>query len=365
MNPNWNSIEKKLSARGYSDAAIARTMPLLREIHRKREEKNAVILAHYYQIAPIQLIADKVGDSYTLAKTAKNLTGTKLVVSATVEFMAEMIKLLSPDKKVVIPGLGASCSIAEGMNPQTIARIREAYPGAAIVGYINALAETMAAFDATCTSSNALEVVSRIEGNPVIMVPDYYLAVNTLSQIPLEKEYLAYKGIEGGEIILHDVHKNRHHKIPLDSSLRPRRDEGTCIVHERFSPADVDHYRSQEGVDLVLGHPEVKPEVAAKADFVGSTGRMIQHVKETDAKKIMVISECDLVSPLMDAYPDRAFVTPCKLCPYMKRNTVENLLAALEHETHEIVVPETVREGARLALDKMFDLVEPATIMGE
>jgi quinolinate synthase len=354
---DFDTIEAKLIARGKDSVIVSdRIIPTLQKIDRIRHEKDALILAHYYQLPEIQLIADFVGDSYALAKTAKGLQGSNLVVSCTVEFMAEMIKLLCPDKKVIIPSTEASCSIAEGMNPETIRRIRSFFPDAAIVGYINSRAATMASYDAACTSTNAREVVSKIRGDPIIMVPDYYLAVNTFNELPNDRNYLAYKGIVNDTIVLHQPHTDALIELPLGTTTGPERDTGTCIVHEEFTPDDVDYFRHREHVDIVIAHPEVKPEVAAKADFVGSTNQMIQYVGQTKARRIMVVSECDLVSPLLEKYEDRDFVTPCKICKYMKRNTVDGLLYAIEHEVYVVNVPDDVSKGAKAAIDRMFEL---------
>jgi len=356
-DPDWKRIETRLAQEGYTDE---RVLPLLHEIDRVRREKGAIILAHYYQTAPIQLIADQVGDSLALAQAAKRIAADgkgRLIVSSTVEFMAEMVKMLNPASKVVIPGLGASCSIAEGMDAQTVERIRAAYPNGKIVGYINSKAATLAAYDSACTSANARDVLLRIGGDPVILVPDYFLARNVIRTLPDDdRTYLAYERTINGHIVLHDPRTDTRAAIPLNGARPPQRGTGTCVVHEQFTPAQVAFARKKENADLVLAHPEVRPDVAAVADYVGSTSAMIARVKETGAKRIMVLSECNLIAPLRDAYPDREFVTPCTLCPYMRKNTLDGLLAALRNERWEITVPETVAIGGRNAIERMLGL---------
>lgn len=358
MEPlDWDRIGRRLAQEGYTDE---RVLPLLREIDRVRREKGALLLAHYYQIAPLQLIADKVGDSLALAQEAKRLAAqgrNGLIVSSTVEFMAEMVKMLNPASKVVIPGLGASCSIAQGMNAATVERIRAAYPQGRIVGYINSHAATLAAYDSACTSANARDVVSRIDGDPVILVPDYFLARNIIKTLPADgRTYYAYERTINGHIVLHDPRTDERVAIPLDGARAPERAIGTCIVHEQFTPAQVAYSRKAERAELVLAHPEVPPAVAAVSDYVGSTSGMIAQVAKTSAKRIMILSECNLTAPLRDAYPDREFLTPCTLCPYMRKNTLDGVLAAFTDETNEITVPEDVATSGRRAIERMLEL---------
>jgi len=353
---DWAHIEDRLFDEGYSGDQVPEILGKLHRIDDLRREKNAILLAHYYQIAPIQLIADKAGDSLDLAMTAREIGDAEMVVSSTVHFMAEMVKILSPDKRVLIPAPDASCSIAEGMNGAVLRRIREAYPDCAIVGYINSTAEVKAELDCVCTSANAVKVVQKIEGDPIILVPDHYFAENVLSTFSDEKNYLTYRRIEGTDIVLFDPEQNEEIRVPLDSTQRPLLDKGTCIVHEKFTVDEVERIRSQEHVDLVLAHPEVSPEVAAVADMVGGTRKMIDYVDNTDAKNILYITECDLAAPLREAHPDRHFVTSCILCPYMKKNSIDGIIESLEQEKFEVTVPEHAAEGSRRSLERMFEL---------
>ncbi|MEI6731314.1 MAG: quinolinate synthase [archaeon] len=353
-------IEQKLEKQNYGDDEIQRVMPKLEEIFRLREEKKAIILAHYYQTPPIQLISDFRGDSLQLAMAARNMNCEGLVVSSTVHFMAEMIKILSPEKKVVIPDLEAGCSIANGINGATIRRIGEAHPDAAIIGYINTGAEARAEMDVVCTSANAERVASRVPERTVIMLPDYFFSKNILKRVNNdnpEKHYLAYVGIENGKIRLEDVSgKNYYPGIPIDQKDMPQGMKGTCIVHEQFIPEQIREYRTKYNVSKVLAHPEVRPDVAAEADMVGGTQKMLEYVGSINDKRFMILTECDLIAPLKEQYPDREFVTPCLMCPHMKKNSLDNVIASLRDEKYEINVDAKVAEGAKRSIDRMFEI---------
>ncbi len=361
---NLGSIKTKLlSVHRYTEPEVERITPKLEEIDRIRNEKRAVILAHYYQIPPIQLIADKAGDSLTLAMAARELgPGDGLVVSSTVYFMAEMVKLLNPDKKVVIPDVAASCSIAEGMNAQTVRRIRETYNDAAIVAYINTTAEVKSEVDAVCTSANAETVIKNIKGNQVIMLPDYFFSKNIFGKLGKalqDRKCLAYRGIERGNIVLENVSNGSEEKISIEEAAKPILPDGTCMVHNKFTPIDIYEYKSRGNIDVVLAHPEVRPSIAALADVVGGTGKMIQYLRTNpQAKKILFITECDMAAPLREAFPERDFFTPCRFCDYMRKNNLDNLLNSLRNEVHEVKLDPKIEAGARRSLERMFELTD-------
>ncbi len=344
---------------GYEEEHVAQIMPKLEEIRRLRDEKNAVILAHYYQIPPIQLIADIRGDSLKLAQSAKEIKDKRLVVCSTVRFMAEMVKLLSPEKKVVVPALDASCSIAEGINGESVRKIRERFSNAGIVAYVNTYADTKAEVDAICTSANAMEVLRNIKGNPVILLPDYFFAKNILSEVLKRnngREYLAYKKRENGSLVLEDVASGKEIRILGNGFRLPILDKGTCVVHEQFTPDEIQFLRRKDKIEVVMSHPEVSQEVATVSDFVGGTGKMLDYVSKSKARRYLVITECDLTAPLRENFPDREFFTPCKLCPYMKKNNIDGLIYSLKNEVYEITVDQKVADGARMSLEKMFEL---------
>ena len=354
-------IEDKLAAQHYTGEQIAQIMPKLKEIDDLRRDKNALILAHYYQILPIQLIADIRGDSLKLAMAAREIRDKQLIVSSTVHFMAEMVKLLNQKIKVVIPDLTASCSIAEGINGEALRAIRKSFPSAAIIGYINTTAESKAEMDSVCTSTNAALVAQSISGSPIILLPDYNLSKNVLiplAEINPRQTYLAYKEMENGSLVLEDVSKGELHRVRTGRFSLPIRDKGTCEVHERFTRGEVEHWKEQHNIDEVLSHPEVNPDVAAISDMVGGTKNMIDYVGLSPSKRFLVITECDLLAALREAYPDREFITPCYLCQYMKKNTLDNLTNSLRNEVYEIKLDERTAEGARRSLERMFELTQ-------
>ncbi|MFH1173986.1 MAG: quinolinate synthase [archaeon] len=354
MALNTDEIKKKLLAQHYSVQEIDAMLPQLLRILALKEQKKAILLAHYYQIPAIQAIADFVGDSLNLALKAKELQGKGLVISSTVHFMAEMITLLSPEKKVIIPDPAAGCSIAEGMNPETVEAIRKHYPAAGIVAYINTTAAVKAAVDVVCTSANAAAIIATLPGDPIILLPDYYFGKNILSTVKdASRAYLNYKGMEDGNIVLEGKDGSI---IRIPHHFPPMLPKGTCIVHEKFTEYDILEYKETGQVDVVIAHPEVRPEVAKFADMIGGTGKMISFLRDNPAKKILFITECDMSAPLREAYPDKEFFTPCRLCPYMKKNTLDALEHALQTEQVEVIVPAETVEKARRSIEYMFEL---------
>ncbi|MBI5390813.1 quinolinate synthase NadA [Candidatus Woesearchaeota archaeon] len=356
----WETIEAKVWDYVHGDEVHQdKVLQTLHRIDDVRREKNAVILAHYYQIPPIQMIADYTGDSLALALKAKDTKDKDLIVCSTVHFMAEMVKLLSPEKKVVIPVPDASCSIAEGMNASTLQRIRELYPTAALVGYINSTAETKAHLDVVCTSANAQAVATRVSGDPVILLPDHYFAQNIIAALPDDgRVYLSYIGIHNGTIQLYNPRTKEIMDHDLGSASPPLLNEGVCIVHKNFTPEMVVEYRKREKPDVVLAHPEVTPEVVAMADIVGGTGKMIRYVTEhPNLRSALYLTECDLAKPLIDAAPRLKLITPCLLCPYMKKNKLDGVLFSLEQECFEVTVPVSYQEPARKSIERMFELM--------
>src|SRR3989338_2947851 len=357
---DFDEIENKLEDLDFEAKSINEIMPKLRKIQKLKEEKNVLFLAHYYQTPPIQLIADIKGDSLALAMTAKKVgQNYDLILSSTVHFMAEMVKLLNPNKKVVIPDLEASCSIAEGINGSTIRKIKNHFPESAIIGYINTSAEAKAEMDSVCTSANATKVISRIQGKEVILLPDYFFAKNILQdaiRTGEKRSLIAYKGIERGNIILENVASNYIYKINGEKIMLPLLNKGTCIVHEQFTPAQIETYRREHKVDLVMAHPEVNPDVAKLAEMVGGTQKMIDYLKDKNIKKVLILTECDLSAPLREAYPNIDLVTPCFMCPYMKKNTLDKVINALKYEKPEMTLDPILAIRARKSLDKMFEL---------
>ena len=303
--------------------------PFVFNINKLKAAKNAVILAHNYMTPDVfQLVGDFRGDSLQLAREAAR-TDAKVIVQAGVHFMAETSKILSPDKTVLIPDTRAGCSLAASITGADVRLIRERYPDLPIVTYVNTTAEVKAECDITCTSSNATQVVEHIaeawDVDTVIMVPDEFLARN--------------------------VAANTHIKIIAW--------EGHCEVHEKFSGEDVRQIREAHPGAIVLAHPECPPDVLEEADFAGSTSALSNHVRESGARKVVLLTECSMSDNVAADNPGVEFVKPCNLCPHMKRISLENIYDALLTMKHEVTVPEDVRLRAKAAIDAMLALGPP------
>jgi len=356
---DWTDIKHKLIFEDcFSGDQIEHNIGIMKEIERLAKEKNAALFVHYYQSTPIRLLADELADSLRLARAGKEYADKDMILASTVYFMAEMIKILNPDKKVLIPDPTAGCSIASGMNVPTMKRIREAFPNAKLVTYINTNADVKAESDVICTSANAAKMLVNIGGYQRIMLPDYFLSKNTINSLPSEervaRKFLAYKGIENGEILIEDVAMDYVHRIPAHDIVLPERLKGTCEVHEQFSREDV--MREKMKGYKVLAHPEVRPEVAEIADMVGGTNNMIDFIAKDNSRDYFVVSECDYTHELSLRFPDKRFNSTCILCPYMKKNTLEKLLTSLQEGIYEVNIDPISAVGARRALETMFEL---------
>ncbi|MEJ5087566.1 quinolinate synthase NadA [Brucella pseudogrignonensis] len=287
------------------------------ELKRKR---NAVILAHNYQTPEIfHCVADIVGDSLALARKAIDVEAD-VIVLAGVHFMAETAKLLNPKKTVLIPDMGAGCSLADSITPQDVALLREAHPGVPIITYVNTSAAVKAASDICCTSGNAKKVVESLGVPRVLMIPDEYLAQNIARETNVE--ILAW--------------------------------HGHCEVHERFTPDDIRELRESHPGVMVLAHPECPPEVVEAADFAGSTAVMSDFVGEKKPQRVVLLTECSMSDNVAVDHPDVEFIRPCNLCPHMKRITLGNIRDALENSRHEVTVDPAIAEPARRAVERML-----------
>lgn len=304
-----------------------RHAPYVRAIERLKAERNAVILAHNYMTPDIfHGVADVVGDSLQLAIKAAEAEAD-VIVQGGVHFMAETSKILNPGKTVLMPDMGAGCSLAESITPEGIAEMRARYPGAKVVTYVNTTAAVKAASDVCCTSSNAAQIVRAMPGDTVIMTPDQYLAQNVAKQVP-EKRVVWW--------------------------------EGSCIVHERFTAADLRDFRKYQPDVQIIAHPECPPDVVAESDFTGSTSGIIEFVRKNRPEKAMLVTECSMASNIADELPEVDFVGPCNMCPYMKMITLEKILWSLHSMTTAIEVDPAVAEPARLAVQRMIDLSRKA-----
>ena len=299
-----------------------RYAPDIDAILRLKREKNAVILAHNYQTPEIfHAVADFVGDSLALAREAAR-SDAEIIVQAGVHFMAETSKLLSPDKKVLIPDLRAGCSLADSITGADVRLLREKYPGVPVVTYVNTSAEVKAESDICCTSANAVKVVESLGVPRVIMIPDEFLAKNVAAQTNVEVITWA----------------------------------GHCEVHERFTVEDIERFRLLYPGVIVLAHPECPPEVVQASDFAGSTSGMINYVGEKRPARVVLITECSMSDNVAVQYPDVEFVRPCQRCPHMKQITLANIRHALETLTHEVTVDPELAPRARRAIERMLEV---------
>ncbi|MFD2054763.1 quinolinate synthase NadA [Mesorhizobium calcicola] len=285
-----------------------------------KRERNAVILAHNYQTPEIfHCVADIVGDSLALARKAMTVEA-QVIVLAGVHFMAETAKLLNPDKTVLIPDLGAGCSLADSITAWDVRLMRERYPGVPVVTYVNTSAAVKAESDICCTSGNALAVVKSLGAPRVIMLPDEYLARNIAAQTKVE--IIAWTG--------------------------------RCEVHERFTASDIQELREAYPGVTVLAHPECPPEVVAEADFAGSTAAMLDYVGQHKPARVALMTECSMSDNIAVEHPEIEFVRPCNLCPHMKRITLRNIRSALEENRHVVTIDPCVAERARWAVERML-----------
>ncbi|MGD8896030.1 MAG: quinolinate synthase NadA [Acidobacteriota bacterium] len=294
--------------------------PYIDAIREWKARRKAVILAHNYQTPEIfHGVADITGDSLALARRAAQ-TDADVIVMAGVHFMAETAKILSPEKTVLIPDQEAGCSLAESITGADVRLLRERYPDAPVVTYVNTSADVKAESDVCCTSANAVEVVESLAAGRVIFLPDEYLG-----------RYVASK--TRTEIILW---------------------KGHCEVHERFTGEEIEAYRQQHTDIAVLAHPECPPDVLAASDFVGSTSGLIRHVEERRPARVVLITECSMSDNVAVQFPEVEFIRPCNLCPHMKRITLPNILRSLQKMEHRVEIEPEVAARARTAVERML-----------
>ncbi|MBV9909165.1 MAG: quinolinate synthase NadA [Hyphomicrobiales bacterium] len=287
-----------------------------------KRERDAIILAHNYQSPEIfHCVADVVGDSLALAREATK-GDARVIVMAGVHFMAETAKLLNPRKTVLIPDAEAGCSLAESITPDDVRLLKQAYPDAPVVTYVNTSAAVKAVSDICCTSANARRVVESLGAERVIMIPDEYLAKNVAAQTKVQ--IIAWRG--------------------------------RCEVHEQFTAADIRELREAHPGTIVLAHPECAPEVVAAADFAGSTADMVGYVGAKRPARVALVTECSMSDNVAVHYPDVEFVRPCALCPHMKRITLKNIRRALETLEGEVTINPAIAAPARRAVERMLAL---------
>ena len=311
MNPNITLLP---------DVEQAALAPTIAAIEALKRERDAIVLAHNYMTPDIYHgVADYVGDSLGLARTAA-ATDAAVIVMAGVHFMAETAKILNPDKTVLIPDRRAGCSLAESITGADVRLLRERYPDTPVVTYVNTSAEVKAESDVCCTSSNAVEVVESLGTDRVIFLPDEYLGRWVASQTDVD-------------VILWSGH---------------------CMVHERFTADELRAYRATHPGIQIIAHPECPPDVLAEADFVGSTSGMISWVDRERPASVVMVTECSMSDNVAVEFPEVEFVRPCNLCPHMKRITLDGIERALRTMTHEVLVDPAVAIRARRAVDRML-----------
>ncbi len=297
---------------------------IIEEINKLRKEKNAVILAHNYQLEEVQDIADYVGDSLGLSIEASR-TKADLIVFCGVHFMAETAAIICPKKKVVIPDENAGCPMADMIKPEDVKRLRSEHPGALVVAYVNTSAAVKAESDYCCTSANAVKVVQKLIDKDIIFIPDKFLG-----------DYVSRK--TGKKMTLFN---------------------GYCPTHVKILPEHILKAKNLHPGALVLVHPECRPETIALADEVASTGGMMKFARESKAKEFIIATEVGIIHRLQKENPAKKFypATELAVCPNMKRTTLEKVLWSLQEEKNRIVVPSGTASKAKLAIDRMLELV--------
>jgi quinolinate synthase len=298
---------------------------LVAEIHELKRSEDAIILAHNYQRPEIFEVADFVGDSLELAKRGRDVEQSTIIFCG-VHFMAETAKILAPQKRVIIPDSRAGCSLAESADAdELVARrdeLREIYPDLKVVSYVNTTAEVKAVTDVCCTSSNALEVVEKIDSRNILFVPDENLAAWVSKNT--EKNIIAWNG--------------------------------NCYVHHQIRPEEIQRMRAARPNLKVVAHPECREDVLQEADEVLSTSGMIRYAHESDSKEFLIVTECGLTDRLLLEVPEKTFYKACQLCKYMKMITLEGTRDALVNGQDEVDLSAEICDKARGSLERMFEL---------
>lgn len=295
---------------------------IINKIKRLKKEKNAVVLAHCYQPVEIDLVADYVGDSLYLSQVAAT-TSAQIIVFAGVYFMAQTAKILSPDKKVLLPQIEAGCRMADMIDYRQMLEFKQKYPDIPVVCYVNSTAEVKSECDLCVTSSNAVKVVKSLGAEKILFVPDTYLGKWVEKQLG-NVEIITYPGF--------------------------------CPTHLQIRPEDIKQARLKYPHALVLAHPECHLSVSDMADYVGSTAGIMNFVKESSEKAFIIATEQGVTDRLIRDYPDKKFY-PVKndiVCPNMKMTSLEDILHVLENESNEIIVDEQVSKKALSCIDKML-----------
>lgn len=319
-----------LNEKGFIDERIDPTIDLVEEIKRFKKEKNAVILAHYYQDAEIQDIADYIGDSLGLSQEAAK-TSADVIVFAGVHFMAETAKILSPTKKVLLPDLKAGCSLSDSCPPHLFAKFKEQYPDHLVITYVNCTAELKALSDIVCTSTNAVQIVQSLpKDQKIIFGPDKNLG-----------EYVMKKSGRNDLVLWN----------------------GACMVHEIFSEDKILKLKGENPGSKLIAHPECENHILELADYIGSTSGLLSYTKENPASTFIVATESGIIHQMQKANPGKIFIPApptnacaCNDCPHMKLNTLEKLYTCMKYELPEVIVPMNVIDRARKPIERMLEI---------
>lgn len=326
---NIEEAKKNIERVGFLDIDIDVRLDLFKEIERLKKEKNAVILAHYYQEPDIQDVADYIGDSLGLAQKAEK-TSADIIVFAGVHFMAETAKILNPGKKVLLPDLKAGCSLADSAPPELFRKFKEQHPDHIVISYINCSAGIKALSDIICTSSNAEKIVESLPKNQkIIFAPDKNLGA-----------YLVKK--TGREMVLWN---------------------GACMVHEIFSLERITKLKMRHPKAKLIAHPECEEPILRIADYIGSTTGLLKYSKQDDAQEYIVATETGILHQMQKESPRKTFIPAppdnscaCNDCPHMKLNTLEKLYLCMKYEAPEIIMDETLRKAAKKPIERMLEI---------
>jgi quinolinate synthase len=327
------NAKQEVEAKGFLDIDVNPTLDLFEEINKLKKEKNAVILAHYYQEADIQDIADYIGDSLGLAQEAEK-TDADMIVFAGVHFMAETAKILNPTKKVVIPDFKAGCSLSDSCPPPLFQKFKEQHPDHVVVSYINCSAGIKALSDVIVTSSNARIIVDSFpEDQKIIFAPDKNLGA-----------YI--NKVTGRDMLLWN---------------------GACIVHEIFSLEKITKLKQQNPNAKFIAHPECEEPLLKLADFVGSTTGLLKYTIENEATEFIVATETGILHQMEKSSPHKKFIPAppdngcaCNDCPHMKRNTLEKIYLCMKYELPDIIMDEELRLAAKKPIDRMLEISRQA-----
>jgi quinolinate synthase len=328
MNNIYN-VNKEPYSKGFLDLEVDPGIDIFAEINKLKKEKNAIILAHYYQDADLQDVADYIGDSLGLSQEAEK-TKADIIVFAGVHFMAETAKILNPSKKVLLPDLNAGCSLADSCLPEPFQKFKEQYPDHIVITYVNCSADIKALSDIICTSSNAVKIVESLpKTQKIIFAPDKNLGRYVMQQT-------------GRDMVLWN---------------------GSCMVHEIFSKEKLIKLKHRYPNAKVIAHPECESHILEQADFIGSTTALLNYSIKSKDLEFIVATEPGILHQMQKSAPSKTFIScpptnscACNDCPHMKLNTIEKLYNCLKYETPELLIPAEISMKALLPIQRMLEI---------